>query len=757
MRLMRMLTAQQVRLVSILAGLFIGATAYANDQDNIKNEEVSQVRGIKPEKLEGYFPVSQHPQSIKTAAYANPDKSPQERANDLISRLTFEEKLALTTAVSDFNFAGVPRLGIRPVTMSDASQGLRTATVSVKGQSTSLPGMMPLASTWNLELAKTFGKTMAEQCRALGVDVLLGPGINMQRQSVNGRNYEYMGEDPLLTGAVATAYIQGLQSVNIVPTAKHFIGNDQEFVRHISNSVIDERTLREIYLRPWEKIIKDAGAMGIMTGNNQLNGISSATHKPLVADVLRKEFGFEGIAVTDWQNTRYFPKNQHLVLPSTQTMLMPDNETFKSWLEAEIKKNPAKKAEFEKQLEVMIYPNLYTFFKMGTYDREPQDLTMKASFVQHQAFARQVAEEAIVLLKNEDNILPIKTAKRILFISDRELYTGVGSGFVKGYDHVSYKMALQSKYGDSFTHAEHIDQAQVKQADVVIFNLNKLTGEGRDTPFEKPVERLKELEKLIKMHSNIVVLLSASNTMPTPWLKDVKGVLWLSFLGQERGYPLARIISGELSPSGKLPFTFEKDFKDSPDPEFNYIGGKPYWKGGNQYKQYWLGKTKDFDPAFTNFVKPHEVLDVNYNEGVFMGYRWFEAKQLPIVFPFGHGLSYTQFEYSDLSSHNTWSTNQTIKVKLKLANTGTIAAKEVVQLYIADHKASVKRPIKELKAFKKVHLMPAETKTVEFELNADAFSFWSVEKHSWVVEPGKFDILIGTSSQDIRAKQTFNL
>ncbi len=731
--------------------------ANASNKSRPQHKDIVEIKEQKPEQLEGYYPVALHPNSIKSAVYANPKNSADERTKDLISRLTFDEKLALTTAVKPFNYAGVPRLGIRPVTLADASQGLRMGTVSVSGKSTSMPGMLPLAATWDVELAEQFGKTMAEECRALGVDILLGPSMNMQRQSVGGRNYEYMGEDPLLTGDMAKGYILGLQSLKIVPTAKHFIANDQEFVRHIANSVVDDRTMREIYLRPWEKIIKEADAMGIMSGNNVVNGVSCAMHKPLIADVLRKEFGFKGIAMTDWQNTRYFPNNQDLVLPSTTTIIMPDNYTFTDWLWAELKQNPSKKAEIEKQLETMIYPNLYTFFKMGVYDREPQDISMKATFNEHQMFARKVAQEAIVLLKNEDKILPINKSKRVVLIGEEEIFTGTGSGHVKGYEHVSYAMGLKAAFGDNFSYSKEIDEKLIKQADVVLFNFNKLSGEGHDIPFEAPIEPPKVLNKLTQLHDNVVVLLTSSNTMPTPWLKDVKGVLWLSFLGQERGHALANIISGKTSPSGKLPFTFEKDFNDSPDPEFNFLGDQAYWYGNNKYKPYWLGWDDKFNPAFTNYVKPHQLVDIPYSEGVFMGYRWFEAKQLPIVFPFGHGLSYTDFSYKNIKVNNNWKTNKTVTVSMKLSNTGEMAANEIVQLYIADHKASVLRPVKELKAFKKVYLKAGQSKTVTFTLDADAFNYWSVDEKDWVVESGDFDILIGSSSQNIHLKKTLVL
>lgn len=724
-------------------------TAFSQVKPVEYESDITALKSKKPKLLTGYLPVSEDANSIKDAIYADPKSSPTERSNDLLRRMTFEEKLAITTGVKEFNLAGVPRLGIRSVTLADASQGLRMETVSVSGKSTSLPGMLPLASTWNNELAQEFGKTMGEECRALGVDILLGPGVNMQRLSVGGRNFEYMGEDPLLTAGIATGYIKGLQSMKITPTAKHFVANDLEFVRHIANSLVDERSLREIYLRPWEAIIKNAGCMGIMTGNNIVNGVPCVMNKTLITGILRKEFGFNGIAMSDWQNTCYFPEKQNLLLESGESLLMPNNNAFATWLRNEIKNDPSKKAIYEKQLEKMIFPNLYTFFKMGVYDRKPQDPEYLKSYEKHQQFAAKVAEEAIVLLKNEDNILPINKNKTIILLGESELFSGTGSGYVIGFDHVSYEQGLKNYYGDKFTAAktiEEIGEDAIKKADVILFNFNKESGEAHDIPFNQPKEVIIQLKKLIASNSNVVVLMNAANAMPTDWLKDVKGLFWCSFLGQERGTALSKIISGKISPSGKLPFTFEQDFKDSPAPEFNYIGGQPFWEGGNEYKPYWLGLESEFKPIFTNNIKPHQLIDVPYSEGVFMGYRWYDAKKKPVVFPFGFGLSYTNFIYKDLQCINNWNKSKMVTVKFKVSNTGKMDAKEVVQLYVSDKESSVPRPLKELKAYRKIAIKAGETEEVTFELDKDAFAFWSVKRHDWVVEKGKFEIMVGPSS-----------
>ena len=708
----------------------------------------------KTKLSDDFLPVNSSQNVIKGADYANSKKSAKVRTNDLINRLTFEEKLAFTGGFQGFLIPGINRLGIRPAMMADASQGVRLSTIYVEGKSTSFPGMLPLASTWNDELAFEFGKSMAEECRALGVDILLGPGINMQRLSVGGRNFEYMGEDPYLTSRIATDYVKGLQSEKIIACAKHLIANDQEFCRHIANSIVGERTLREIYLPPWEAVIKNANCMAIMTGNNALNGIPCAINKSLIADILRKEYGFKGIAMTDWQNTNYYPEKQNLVLASGETLLMPVNTTFSNWIKEEIKNSPDRQKDFEIQLNKMIYPTIYTLFDMGVYDRFPQDTKYLESYPKHKELAEKCAEEAIVLLKNENNILPISKEKKIVLIGSKEIYSGSGSGYVVGYDNVSYSEGLKKMYGDNFNYLVKRDSSAIVNADVVLFNFNKFSGEGFDVPFEDAQEVESELRQVIKLNKNVVVLMNTCNTVPMSWLPEIKGVLWCSFLGQERGNALARIVSGAVSPSGKLPFTVEKDFADSPAPEFNFIGGKPFWKANNEYKKYWLGQSLSFERDFTDYIKPHQMVDINYSEGIFMGYRWYDSKNIPVNFPFGFGLSYSTFEYKNLNCSNNWKKNGTVEVSVTVTNSGKMEAKEVVQLYVSAVESSIPRPVKELKAYKKINLAIGESKVITFKLEKEAFRYWNEINHTWEINPGKYDIIIANSDKNKEIKQS---
>ncbi|MCL4481938.1 MAG: glycoside hydrolase family 3 C-terminal domain-containing protein, partial [Bacteroidetes bacterium] len=562
-----------------------------------------------------------------------------------------------------------------------------------------------------------------------------------------------------LTSEIACNYIQGLQSKKVIAVAKHLIANDQEFCRHMMSSDVDERALREIYLPPWEAVIEKGGIKGVMTGNNLLNGIPNSMNKPLLADVLRKEYGFSGIAMTDWQNTIYHPAKQNLVLNSGISLLMPTNETFANYLSTYLENNPSKKAEVERELDQMVYDNLLPLFEMGVYDRQAVDSSYLPSIKEHKIFARKCAEEAICLLKNENHLLPVSLGKKVLMMGGPEVYSGQGSGFVLGFDHTDFASGMQNVYGQNFKCIVKPSDEEIRNADVVLYRLNKPAGEGEDVPFYEPAEVNPEIIHCASLNPNVVVIISAGNGLDMPWLPKIRGVLYTYFLGQERGNALADIISGKVNPSGHLPFTLEKKFEDSPAPEFNYLGGKPYWHGDNSYyKDYWMGKPNAKVPEFAPFVKPGEVIHKTYKEGIFIGYRWYEKNKIAVSFPFGFGLSYTTFKYNSINlSSSSISGSDILKVKCSISNSGPVAGAEVVQLYIHDDNASVERPVKELKGFKKIFLQPGETKQVDFVINREDLSFWDTQSHNWKAGKGKFNVLIGSSSNNITLSGKFNL
>lgn len=711
---------------------------------------------INPQELQ---PISDFKNFPAGATYQNAKLNPSERASNLISYLSFEQKLSFTGGYLGFCFPGIKNLGIRPVIMADASQGIRLESIaSEKEVSTSFPSMIALAATFNPSLAGRFGTAIGEECKQHGVDILLGPGINMQRLSEGGRNYEYLGEDPLLTTKIAVPYVKGLQSKGIVATAKHFICNDVEFIRHIVSSDVDERTLREFYLPPWKALIQEAGIKAIMTGNNLVNSIPNSMHQPLLQDVLRDEYGFKGVVMTDWQNTNYFPSLQYLASTSGLSLLMPENKTFADYIKSYLILQPNQKPKIEKQLDEMIFANLCTFFGAGIYDRNPVDKTMLSKIAEHKIIAQKTAEEAICLLKNENNILPISRNKKILLAGKPEIFTGEGAAFVAGFDHVDFATALKKEYGKQLTVAENPTDEQVKNADVVIYRLSKDAGEGYDIPFEGPDAAHNDIKNICKLNSNVIVLISSANGLELPWLNDVKGVLWTFMLGQERGTALSRIISGKVSPSGKLPFTLEKSFQDSPDPDFNFLGGKPYWKGANSYyKEYWKGTTPGATSGISNYVQPRQLVHMPYSEGVFVGYRWYEKYNKPIQFPFGYGLSYTKFSMSDLTfSSDKMKEKDSIQISVTIKNTGKMYGAEVVQLYVSDLNTKIQRPVKELKAFEKVFLKPGEQRNIIFNVSKqDLLAYWSNENHKWEIQDGSYQILVGSSSATIELKKDF--
>jgi len=709
-----------------------------------------------------YKPINETGVIAQGMTYADKARNPIERVKDLISSMTFEEKVLLTGGWSgikvqgSFNIPGIARLGIRPVTMADASQGIRKIPFpSREGISgTSFPSLLALTSTWNTELARQYGKAIGEECRALGIDILLGPGMNFYRLPTGGRHFEYLGEDPFLATPIVTEYIIGLQSQDIIATPKVALANEQEFVRHIANCHLSHRAMREIYLPPWKSAIEVAKAKAIMTGNNMLNGVPCAINKPLLADLIRAEYGFQGIAMTDWQNTNYFPSMNNLILESGISLLMPSNRNFTNYISQLKELGQLKQGEFEKKLDKMVYYNLLPLFESGIYDRYPIDETYLQTFNSHQELARICAEESIVLLKNKGNILPLPEGnKNILLTGGQESQSGKGSGYVAGYSHTSIYEGLIKLYGHGISYSKIPTEKEVKDAQTVIFILNKEAGEGGDVPYEEPREQINLLRQIIEWNRNTIVIVNACNTMPIDWVKKAKAILWIFFLGQERGNAIANVLSGRVNPSGKLAFSIEKNYDDSVDPDYNFLCGAPYWRGDNSYKDYWLNGKDVKISGFSDCVKPMEPVNIPYSEDIFIGYRWYDKMKLPVLFPFGYGLSYSKFKYGKLNITNQLSQGGKLVVSVRVTNEGDKTGKEVAQLYISDLTGKVDdRPVKELKGFSKIELDSGESRFVTFELSPGDFSVWDVTSNRWKIKHGKYNILVGTSSQKLKQR-----
>lgn len=695
-----------------------------------------------------FRPIGMHDNLPAGAVYTSPKAKPEDRAADVVKRLTFDEKLELTGGLKVFYFPGVSRLGIPPVYFADATQGVHEKDICTKVlKTTAFPSGQALAATWDRQLAYDYAQAISEETRAWGVGVLLGPGLNLYRNSEGGRNFEYFGEDPYLTGQMGISYVKGMQANGTIATIKHFLGNEQEFVRHIADVQISERALHELYLAPYKAAIEQGGALAVMTGNNLVNGYPGAADLPLEEGVLRREYGYKGVIMSDWANSMYWKNRLDGELNSGHSLLMQNNDLFAAWVKSEIAKHPYEKPVIEQRLGKMVEENLYSFFKSGYYDRPYRDPALVSKIESHNAIALKTAEEAITLLKNEGNILPLDPAKqqKIVVVGTDEalsVYGGKGSGAVKGYDHVDFLAGLKAVYGDHVIRGT--DDATIESADVVLLFLNKPASEGKDIPYEMP-EADAAVKKYAALNKNIVVILSAGNGLPMPWLGSVRGLVFAYFLGQQRGVAMANVLSGKVSPSGKLPFTIETQFSDSPAYQYNRMPDGTYGWGGGR------------GDSAEQQKRGGDNVPIVYNEDIYIGYRWYEARQLPVLFPFGFGLSYTHFTYSDFKVSADKITDKTpITVSFTITNDGPRAGAEVAQLYVSGKDNRVPRPLKELKGFEKVFLQPGESKTVSIPLTVSDLSYWFEGMHQWVTERDEYTAYIGASSNDIRGTVQFN-
>lgn len=687
-------------------------------------------------RINGMYPFSYEPIPAD-AICLNQKADPEARARDLLKRMTVREKIGMAAGFNFFFFAGMERFGFAPVLLNDATSGLNLRPqvereYSSISESTSFPLDSALAATWQPELAFEMGKAIGEECRAAGTGVLLGPGVNIHRTSTGGRNFEYMGEDPCLTSRMAVEHIKGVQGQKVIATIKHFIANNNEFVRFRCNAIIDERTLHEIYLPAFAAAVKEANVRAVMSSYNWLNGAKCGENRTLLTDILRGELGYTGMVMSDWGDGT---DDMTKILGSGQNIIMPGLKTLGQHIRSLMAQDPA---GTEKKLDAMIEPTLRVLFEMGTWDRKPADPAFKQTFAGHKATALKIGESAITLLKNEQ-VLPLAKGRTILITGDKKAVedasSGGGSGHVKGYDHTNFSDGLKAIFGDSVVHDENPSDETVKKADRILYFFEMGDQEGADRSFDLPEKVNGQIQALAAKNPNVIVIASSGTPFGTPWLDSVKGLVHGYFLGQEYGAAMANVLSGNVTPSGKLPFTMEKSFADSPANGYNLVDGKPWWPS-------------KFPPNIKT-----KTIDVPYSEGVFMGYRWYEAKKKPVNFPFGFGLSYTTFKIGDLKvSADTITKDKPITVSVTVTNTGKVAGAEVVQLYVHDEEASVVRPYRELKGFQKVFLQPGESKTVTMPLDWKALAFWDAKTHAWLAEPGTFDLLVGNSSRDVQCQ-----
>lgn len=681
------------------------------------------------------------------AIYADTKASAEDRAHDLVSRMTFDEKLMLTGGFKQFYLPGVPRLGVPPVYFADATQGIHEKDICTRVlKTTAFPSGLALAATWDTALAYQYAHAISEECRAWGIGALLGPGLNLYRNSEGGRNFEYFGEDPFLTSSLGVSYVKGMQSLGTVATIKHFLGNEQEFIRHDADVRIGERALHELYLAPFRAAIEEGGALAVMDGNNFVNGYPGAADTPLAQGVLRDRYHFKGVMMSDWANSMYWPDRHSEELVSGNSLLMENNALFAKYVQDRIAADPSQKPVIEAQLGKMAFANLYSFFKSGAYDRPYRDPSLVAKIESHQSIARQTAEEAITLLKN-DGILPLDPShvRKIAVVgSDSALsvYGGKGSGVVKGYDHVEFLAGLKSTFGEGVVRTGFDKPDEIRAAEVVLLFLEKRASEGMDFAYDQPGVG-EAVQDYAHLNRNLVVIYSAGNGAPMPWLGSARAVLFAYFLGQQRGTALAAVLGGAVNPSGKLPFTMETSFKDSPAFNYNKLpDGSAYYGGGR-------GNSRTIQDKFG-------ILPIRYDEGVYMGYRWYEKKKIATQFPFGFGLSYTTFQYSPLKlSSASLRGDQVLRVTFNLTNNGSCDGSEVIQMYVQDLAPRVDRPVKELEDFERVFLKRGETRSIILTLKPQKLAFWNDQTHDWQINPGRYQVQIAASSTDVRQHATF--
>jgi len=684
--------------------------------------------------------------------------SEENKIDSLISLMTLEEKVNMIHAESSFASGGVPRLGIPHWIMSDGPHGVRkehgidyVPDEGVADSVTYLPVGVTLASTWNPDLGLAYGNVLGGEARARGKDVILGPGVNIIRTPLNGRNFEYMSEDPYLVSKMVVGYVKGVQQNDVSACVKHYAANNQETDRNTVNVEMSERALREIYLPGFKAAIQEGGANTLMGAYNKFRGQYCTHNDYLMNKVLKEEWAFNGTVMSDWGavlNTKEAIFNGTDLEMGTDLALGPKPDYGKFYMGDTVVALVKADSVDEKIIDEKVRRILRIMYRTKMFSASRG--TGSLNTAEHQATALKVAEEGIVLLKN-DNILPLKrdAIKTIAVIGangDHKHGGAGGSSQVNAKYEVTALAGIKKLAGDKIKVAYAPGYAIVKDgksnskliaeavkvakaADVVIYaggwihgysdawNDNAFDSESVDKPnMNLPFGQDELIAAVIKANPKTVVVLNGgAATDMQAWGNDAKGIIQAWYAGMEGGTALAKIIFGEVNPSGKLPMTFPKKLQDSPA---HAVGEYP-------------GKDKV----------------VHYNEGILVGYRYFDTKNIEPLFPFGYGLSYTTFEFSNLAVTKT---EKGAAVKFTVKNTGSTAGAEVAQLYVKDEESSVERPAKELKGFSKVFLQPGESKEVELTLGEEAFQFYDEAKKQWVTEPGKFSILVGSSSRDVK-------
>ena len=713
----------------------------------------------------------------ETPVYLDESRPLEERVEDALSRMTLEEKVKILHAQSKFSSAGVPRLGIPDLWTTDGPHGIRPEVLwdewSQAGWTNdscvAFPALTCLAATWSEEMSALYGKSIGEEARYREKDVLLGPGVNIYRTPLNGRNFEYMGEDPYLASRMVVPYIQEVQKNGVAVCVKHFALNNQESLRHQYDAIIDDRTLNEIYLPAFKAAVQEGGAWSIMGAYNLYKGQHLCHNQYILNDILKKDWGFDGAVISDWggchDTDQAITNGLDLEFGTwTDGLTMGATNGYDAYYLADpylerLRDGRASEEVLNEKARRVLRLNFRTAMRK---DKPNGSLCSP----EHYDAARRIADEGIVLLKNNDNVLPIsrKAGSRILVVGEnavKMMTVGGGSSSLKVQREVLPLDGIRAAAGEGVTvefergyvgdisgsyngvvtgqdlsesrsAEELIEDAclKAKDADAVIFigGLNKASHQdcedsdrfGLGLPYGQDAV----IEALAKVNPRLAVVIVSGNAVAMPWVDNVNAIVEAWYCGSQSGVALADIIFGDVNPSGKLPVTFPVRLEDN---------------GAHALGAY--------DPAST---------EVHYSEGIFVGYRWAQKKDIKPLFAFGHGLSYTTFSYSEAEiSRTTMSENGNVTVSVNVTNTGDREGKEIVQLYIGDDECSVERPVMELKAFRKVSIKPGETVRVSFPVNADMLKFYGTD--GWTLEKGSFTAYVGAASDDIRTSAKFNV
>lgn len=720
------------------------------------------------------------PGFAKTPVYLDDTQPMEKRIDDLMSRMTLEEKVAILHAQSKFSSHGIPRLGIPELWTSDGPHGVRAEVFWDKWQSagwtndscTAFPALTCLAATWNPEISGIYGKSIGEEARYRKKDVLLGPGVNIYRTPLNGRNFEYMGEDPFLASEMCVPYIKGVQSNGVAACVKHFALNNHEINRHTTNVTVSDRALHEIYLPAFKAAVK-AGVWSVMGSYNLYKNQHGCHNRYLLNDILKKDWGFDGAVISDWGGTHdtaeAITNGLDLEFGTwTDGVSGGKNDAYSNYYLA----NPYLKLLKEGKADMKVLDDKVRRVLRLMYRTV---LNKKRNFgyfrtEEHIAAARRIAEEGIVLLQNKGSVLPLNlgNAPTIAVVGEnavKKMSFGGGSSslkvkyevspldgiikrvgskgkvvYARGY--VGNSDGLAKEYKHEQRSAEELIAEAVevaRYADYVIFvgGLNKAKHqdcEDRDRKgLELPYGQDRVITELAKVNKNVIVVNISGNAVAMPWVNDVPAIVQAWYLGTESGNAIASVLAGDTNPSGKLPMTFPVALSDVPA---HSIGDYPGTARNDGSK----------------------IVDCNYKEDIFVGYRWYDKHKTKPLFPFGHGLSYTEFTYGKPYVDNKAITpGGRLTVSVAVTNTGKREGQEIVQLYISDPKSKLPRPVKELKGFRKVHLAPNETCLVSFLIDREALSYYDDAQGSWVCEPGKFEALVASSSADVRGKVSFEV